>query len=243
MDTSQDNDIAQYWAVVPAAGIGKRMNAEIPKQYLNIGVKTVIEYTLNTLLRHPKITGIVVAISPNDQHWELMKFASNKPILTVTGGEHRYQSVLNALHALREIVKSNDWVLVHDAARPCLRSTDVSKMIQELRRDAVGGILAVPVKDTIKQSDSNNIISKTIDRTLLWHAQTPQMFRYGLLCTALTQSMQKKLIVTDEASAIEFCGYQPKLVEGHADNIKITSPEDLEIASYYLSLLTKTNVC
>jgi 2-C-methyl-D-erythritol 4-phosphate cytidylyltransferase len=221
--------------VVPAAGVGARMGGDRPKQYLPLGGRTVIEQSLACLLDHPAIEGAVVAISEDDGYWADLHYQHAKPVLLAPGGEERCHSVLSALKVLSDTAADNDWVLVHDAARPCLRHEDIDQLIDACKGHKVGGILAVPVKDTIKKADDSGEITQTIDRSVLWHAQTPQMFRLGVLRKALEQALEKGVVVTDEASAIEWMGLQPLLVEGHADNIKITRPEDLVLAEFYLS--------
>ncbi|MCP4408766.1 MAG: 2-C-methyl-D-erythritol 4-phosphate cytidylyltransferase [Gammaproteobacteria bacterium] len=225
---------AAHWVVIPAAGIGKRMNAERPKQYLSLGCQTVIEHTLDRFLCVPQITGIVVALDPRDAFWPGLKIVSDKPLLTVAGGKQRCHSVLNALEHLADKAELQDWVLVHDAARPCLSNADLLRLIDTLDQDPVGGILAAPVRDTIKRDDAQLRIAQTIDRSGLWHALTPQMFRLEALSGALRKSLAEDYLVTDEASAMEYVGLRPRLVEGRTDNIKITRPEDLSLAEYYL---------
>lgn len=244
---SSDSPV-NYWAVVPAAGVGARMGADRPKQYLPLAGKTVIEHSLDRLLNHPMIKGAVVAISSGDEYWAelgyLQKKQHEKSVQLAPGGEERCDSVLNALQVLQQTANDNDWVLVHDAARPCLRAGDIDALIQQCKDHPVGGILAVPVNDTIKKSagpDSGNDISATIDRSLLWRAQTPQMFRLGMLHDALSQAVAAHVTITDEASAVEWHGQTPILVEGHGDNIKITCPEDLPLAEFYFSQLGPIN--
>jgi 2-C-methyl-D-erythritol 4-phosphate cytidylyltransferase len=226
-----------YWVIVPAAGVGRRMNAVIPKQYLPLAGRTVIEHTLAILLGHSRIGGVVVAIESADRWWRTLRFSTDKPLLQVTGGEQRCQSVMNGLLALKEWAHPDDWVLVHDAVRPCLRVMDMDLLIEVLTEDSVGGLLAVPVRDTLKRADSAGRISATVDRNRLWQALTPQMFRLGILLTALGRALEKGVYVTDEAAAVEAVGLAPRLVEGHADNIKITCPEDLALAEFYLTRL------
>lgn len=238
----------KFWAVIPAAGVGARMGGNRPKQYLPLAGKTVIEHSLERLLNHPLISGAIVAISHADEYWpELasqIKQQQNKPLQTAPGGLERCDSVLNALQALLVRADKNDWVLVHDAARPCVREGDINRLIEYCKDHPVGGILAVPVKDTIKQSagsgETNNIAT-TIDRSLLWHAQTPQMFRLGMLHDVLTQALAANVVMTDDASALEWSGRTPLLVEGHGDNIKITNPEDLPLAEFYFSQTGSTS--
>lgn len=225
---------ARHWVVIPAAGVGARMKADRPKQYLPLYGKTVIEHTLNCFTQHPAITGIVVALSPDDPYWPGLHIESRLPLHIAAGGQERCHSVLNALHLLAQHAASDDWVLVHDAARPCLTRPDIDKLCTELNDDTVGGILAVPVRDTMKRADGEGRIGATEDRNGLWHALTPQMFRLGLLTQALEQALADGFVVTDEASAVEHAGLRPKLVEGRADNIKVTRPEDLALAEFFL---------
>jgi len=231
------NHQQKYWAVVPAAGSGTRMGAEKPKQYLTLLQKTIIEHTLERLLRHESISGISIAISSGDSYWNSVRFNTDKTVVVAHGGKERCHSVINALNALNNIAAADDWVLVHDAARPCVRLQDIDKLINELQEHPVGGILAVPVHDTIKRGGMAAQIVETVDRRDLWQAQTPQMFRLESLRNALQQAIEDGFLVTDEASAMEHLGLKPKLVEGHADNIKVTRPEDLPLAEFYLQTL------
>lgn len=226
------------WAIVPAAGVGKRMGSVIPKQYLSLAGRPVIAYTLDALLHHPRIVGAVVAISTEDAWWPEVATeltTADKPLWVVAGGAERCHSVLNGLEALREQADPMDWVLVHDAARPCLTSHDLDRLLLELAADPVGGLLATPVRDTLKHADIGGRVVATVDRSQLWHALTPQMFRLELLQNALNAVLARGLLVTDEAAAIEAAGYTPRLVEGRADNFKITHPEDLALAEFYLT--------
>lgn len=224
----------RFWAVVPAAGVGKRMGSQIPKQYLPLGDRLVIEHTLTHLAAHPKINKIVVAIGADDGYWENIACPDTADIVAVAGGEERCDSVFNGLQALRSEAKADDWVLVHDAARPCLRVADVESLITTLIDHPVGGILGLPVADTMKRSDATGLIVETVSRERLWRALTPQMFRFGLLYDALLNARGANATITDEASAIEWAGFSPRMVEGHADNIKITQPQDLSLAALYL---------
>lgn len=225
-------EAAKYWAVVPAAGVGKRMQADRPKQYLFLEEKTVLEQTLNRLLQAGVFSAIAVAITKEDPYWPELECSRHEKIITAAGGKERADSVLSALKALRKYASDTDWVLVHDAARPCLTGTDIKHLINELKHDDVGGILALTSHDTLKNVQANAII-KTIDRTKVWRALTPQMFRYGMLKQALEQA-EGNPNITDEASALEIQGLQPKIVEGRPDNIKITQPEDLALAAFYM---------
>lgn len=222
-----------YWVIVPAAGIGTRMGADYPKQYLPFLDKTVIEYTLACLLRTPKISGVYVALAEQDVFWSQLSIASNPLIQCVEGATERAGSVLNAVEALSAAAKDDDWVLVHDAARPCIRPQDIEHLIRMVGDHDVGGILGVPVSDTLKKV-TNKYIDSTVDRRDLWQAQTPQMFRVGLLRSCLQRAIAEKKIITDEASAVEMFGYHPLIVKGRSSNLKITYPEDLAIASFLL---------
>jgi 2-C-methyl-D-erythritol 4-phosphate cytidylyltransferase len=222
----------KFWAVVPAAGVGKRMNADRPKQYLPLAGKTVIEHTLSRLLQADVFAAVAVAISEEDPYWLELDIARHEKIITASGGKERADSVLSGLRAIRAHAHDDDWVLVHDAARPCITSADIHHLIDTLINDVVGGILALPSADTLKSVQSNNILA-TLDRSHIWRALTPQMFRYGSLKTALEQAVGNPAI-TDEASALEIQGLQPKIVEGRPDNIKITRPEDLALAQFFI---------
>lgn len=224
----------QVWAIVPAAGNGSRMQADRPKQYLNLSDKPVIMHTLERLISHPQITGVVVAIADNDPYWPLLAIPEHWPLYRTAGGVERADSVFNALNFLKNLTETDPWVLVHDAARPCLRHSDIDRMLTELSQDPVGGILGVPVTETVKRVDPQNRIIETVSRDNLWRAATPQMFRLETLIKALAQTRAAQCKVTDEASAMEYAGYQPTMVEGHADNLKITLPKDLALAALYL---------
>ena len=222
----------KFWAVVPAAGVGKRMNADRPKQYLQLNGKTVLEQTLLRLLQAEVFSAVSVAISVEDPYWPELPLASHAKVVTAAGGKERADSVLSALKAIRDVAADSDWVLVHDAARPCLTTDDIHLIINSLVDDEVGGILALASHDTLKNVQGRSILG-TLDRSHIWRALTPQMFRYGRLKSAL-EAAEGNLAVTDEASAVEMQGGQPKIVEGRPDNIKITRPEDLALAQFYL---------
>lgn len=224
----------RYWIIVPAAGVGTRMGASIPKQYLTIGSKTILEYTLERLLQVPQLAGLYLALSLDDDYWRSLALAKHPLLKVIAGGNERSDSVLNALQSLQSEADNNDWVLVHDAARPCVMLESIMMLIEQLRDHSIGGILGVPVSDTLKHVDQSQTIQQTVDRSVLWQAQTPQMFRYGLLRDCLQQALAAGKTITDEASAIEACGYQPLMVQGRSDNIKITRPEDLAIAKLIL---------
>lgn len=212
------------------------MGAAVPKQYLQLAGKTIAEHTLARLSLVPQIAEIVVAVAEFDPYWESLTLNLNIKISSCLAGEERVYSVRNALRSLAGRAKPDDWVLVHDVARPCVRVDDIKKLIAAVEAHSAGGILAAPVTDTLKKADQNTQISTTIDRKNVWRAFTPQMFRYGMLLAAIEQSLTSKLVVTDESSAIEYAGGSPMLVEGASDNIKITTPEDLVLAEYFLRL-------
>lgn len=224
----------RFWVVVPAAGSARRMGAAVPKQYLPLAGRTVIEWSLAPFLAHPGAAAVVVALSANDQHWSQLGLAGETKIVTTMGGAERMDSVLAGLRALQDRAAPDDWVLVHDAARPCLAASDLDRMLIELNGDPVGGLLAAPVVDTLKRADESGRVAQTVAREKLWRALTPQMFRYSVLQRALESAQAKGTAVTDEAQAVEALGLQPKLVAGDADNIKITLPEDLPRAERIL---------
>lgn len=221
-------------AIIPAAGVGKRMKQNKPKQYLLINGLTVIEHTVSKFLLHPNVGKIVIAISDGDPYFPTLAIASHPDVICVAGGKERADTVLNALDL---VVKQqlSEWVLIHDAARPCVTAEDIDHLIDEALVDDVGAILATPVRDTMKRSDAAQNIVSTESRDNLWHALTPQMFRAVPLQSALSQALSLGVLVTDDASAMEIIGLRPHLVAGRADNIKITQPEDLVLAEFYLT--------
>lgn len=223
-----------YWAVVPAAGVGARMGGERPKQYLPLRGRTVLEHSVARLHRHPRIAGVVVALAAHDgEGIKLLGGASAKPLLIAEGGAERAQSVLSALKKLHGVAQAHDWVLVHDAVRPCLRAGDIDKLIDTLSAHAHGGFLAGRVNDTTWMEEGAAL--RVLDRKKLWRAFTPQMFRFDPLLIALESALAQGKAITDEASAMLLCGARPQPVEGRADNIKITYPEDLALAEFYLA--------
>ncbi len=226
---------ASLWAVVPAAGVGSRMAAECPKQYLMLNGRAVLQHSLEALLVLPALRGIAVAIAEHDSQWLTLPAASDARVRRAKGGAARSDSVLSGLDALTDVADDQDWVLVHDAARPCLALSDLQGLIDALADDDIGGLLALPVADTVKRADVDGRVQRTVDRAGLWLAQTPQMFRFKALRDALIGARDAGVSVTDEASAIEWAGYQPKLVPGSANNIKITLPADLVLAQRHLA--------
>lgn len=226
-------DLRQYIVVVPAAGVGKRMLADRPKQYLMLAGKTVLEQTLLGLIAHPQIKHIVVALDPNDPYFEELEISRAEWLTRVDGGQERVDSVLAGLCK----IKQTDWVLVHDAARPCVSHSDLTKLLQLADKGNEGGILATPVRDTMKR-ESHSIpgsIQRTEAREGLWHALTPQFFPFQQLFDALQSAIKAGVTITDEASAVEWTGAEVKLVEGDASNIKITRPADLQLAEFYFT--------
>lgn len=221
-------------AVIPAAGTGKRFGAATPKQYLMIGGMTVMQWTINRITAFPQISNVIVAVHPDDRLADTLPFDHPSKLRFVTGGDERSDSVLAGLRALD--CPDDDWVLVHDVARPCITAADLERLIQMAGADPVGGLLALPVRDTLKKSGGNGLqVAHTLPRDNVWQAQTPQMFRYGLLRQALETARRDGQPVTDESSAIEHLGLHPLLVHGNPRNLKITYPEDLELASFFLS--------
>ncbi len=228
--------MSDFFALVPAAGSGSRMGQDLPKQYLPLAGQPLIFHALNTLCASPDITTVFVVLSPDDTLFhshDWTRFGDKLQPL-YCGGASRAESVTNGL--LASELEPDDWVLVHDAARPCLTQAHLSRLIAELRDDDVGGILAVPVADTLKRADEQQRIACTEARAGLWQAQTPQMFRAGLLAQALVNAKN----VTDEASAVEALGLKPKLVLSESGNFKVTYPQDLLLAELLLQQGKKT---
>lgn len=223
------------YVVVPAAGAGRRMGSAIPKQYLQLNGRTVLEHTLGRMAGHARVRQVVVAISADDEVYASLAPRLPAKVVSVIGGAERCHSVLAALRSLSGLAAADAWVMVHDAARPCVRSEDLDRMLAELIDSEVGGVLAAPVRDTLKRCDADGAILATVDRSALWHALTPQMFRLRTLLHAIEAALVAGVIVTDEAQAIERAGLTPRVVAGHADNLKITHPEDLPLASLILA--------
>ncbi len=226
----------RHFAIVPAAGTGARFGAGTPKQYLPLAGRPLIHHTLATLCRSPKIERVLVVLAPDDAHWAGHDWRELGPKLETVyaGGATRAASVLAGLSALATAAADDDWVLVHDAARPCLSPALLDALLAELADDPVGGLLAVPVADTLKRQDEARRVAATEPRDGLWQAQTPQMFRHGPLRAGLRQGGAG---MTDEASAIEQLGLRPRLVECDSRNLKITYPQDLRLASLILERL------
>ncbi|KFZ38238.1 2-C-methyl-D-erythritol 4-phosphate cytidylyltransferase [Shewanella mangrovi] len=219
-------------AVVPAAGIGSRMKAECPKQYLPLADSCILAVTLDVLLSHPAIDEVFVALNADDQFFAQLPQAQHPKLHQVIGGAERVDSVIAALKQIDDAVS---WALVHDAARPCLTHADIDKLLASREQYPQGAILAAPVRDTMKRARKDGCIDTTVPRDALWHALTPQFFPTATLLPALEQAVQAGVNVTDEASAMEWAGVAPGLVSGRADNIKVTHPDDLPLAALYLA--------
>lgn len=227
------NDAA-LWCVVPAAGRSERFGGDIPKQYLPIAGKPLLLHTLERVASHARIAGMMVVVGAHDRHWpRALGEIDGKPVLTTVGGAERADSVLAGLKALPATVHDDHFVLVHDAARPCVALRDISRLI-DAGIAAGGALLAAPLRDTLKRADADNRVAATEAREARWRALTPQLFRRGALTQALQASRAQGVAVTDEAMAIERAGGRPLLVEGSADNIKITTPVDLAFAEFIL---------
>lgn len=222
------------WVVVPAAGRGSRFGGERPKQYLEVYGRTLLQHTLERLARHPQVSGLQVVLAAGDALWPGWRELHGKPVRSCGGGAERADSVLAGLRALPESVRERDWVLVHDAARPCLRHDDLTRLFDHGCAHGVGAILAAPVRDTLKRADARGEIGGTEPRERLWRAFTPQLFRRATLERALEAALLAGEPITDEAMAIERLGLKPLLVEGAEDNIKVTTPADLGYAEYLL---------
>lgn len=223
---------SRLWAVVPAAGSGRRFGGSTPKQYLKLHNQPIMVHSINRLFALP-LSGCVVAISPDDQLAQTLQYQNSTQLHFVAGGAERMDSVLAGLDFLQDHAAVDDWVLVHDVARPCIAVESLCGLHETLMNDAVGGILAIPVRDTLKKAHNGTIV-ETVSRDHLWQAQTPQMFRFGLLRDALIAAKKQSLQVTDEASAVELAGFTVKVVEGRMDNIKVTYQDDLALAEAIL---------
>lgn len=223
----------KYHALIPAAGGGSRIGGSKPKQYLPLAGRPLIWHTLQTLTAVSAIEHVHVIVAPDDRWWNTHDWSPFTERLNVLrcGGATRAESVMRGLHALGGLINDDDWVLVHDAARCCLSVEHVTKLIEEVGADPIGGLLAIPVADTLKRAQADGRVAATVSRDGLWQAQTPQMFHYRLLLDALERTPD----VTDEAGAVEALGFHPKLVAADATNLKVTWPLDLELAGWILA--------
>jgi 2-C-methyl-D-erythritol 4-phosphate cytidylyltransferase len=228
----------RYYLVIPAAGSGRRFGSAVPKQYAALGSSTVIEHALAPFETDADCAGIVVAVAPDDDLWPAIAARRTRLVETAEGGEQRAHSVRNALRVLAAQARQDDWVMVHDAARPCLTAADVAMLKRELSSHPVGGLLAMPLADTLKRAlePGSHVthVEETVDRHGHWRAATPQVFRFGVLLRALEQAISQGRVPTDEAQAIEWSGQRPRLVAGRADNIKVTTGDDLALAAAIL---------
>jgi 2-C-methyl-D-erythritol 4-phosphate cytidylyltransferase len=223
------------WAVVPAAGRGSRFGAGLPKQYLDIAGRPLIAYTLDALLSHPSVSGVMVVLAEDDHHWRGVELPGDKPVNICVGGAERADSVLAGLNALPDSVRADEFVLVHDAARPNLSHMDLDRLLHIGTNDPVGAILAAPVRDTLKRAGDDGGIDGTEPRERLWRALTPQLFRRMQLSRALDAARAAGATITDESMAMERQGLRPLLIEGNEDNFKVTTPADLARFEYVLS--------
>jgi 2-C-methyl-D-erythritol 4-phosphate cytidylyltransferase len=222
------------WAVVPAAGVGRRTGLDLPKQYVELAGRPLLAWTLERLLAHPRVAGAMVVLAQDDRHWPGWTTIAGKPVRTCVGADDRAGSVRAGLAALAEDVVIADWVLVHDGARPCLAQDELDDLILHGCGHPVGALLALPVSDTLKQANARAESIGSLPREQAWRAQTPQLFRYGELCAALDRARADGAMVTDEAGALERLGRLPLLVPGRASNLKVTTAEDLALAAWYL---------
>ncbi len=226
----------QCWAVIPATGVGSRIGADRPKQYLSLGDKTVLEHTLDNLFSFHAIDGVMLILSESDDHWPLLKYHSNKPLLTCIGGAQRHHSVFNGLSSLKSQLTADCIVMIHDAVRPFVLHQDLDLLLQVARGCEDGALLATPLADTLKKANTDLTVLSTQPREHLWRALTPQAFYLSKIYTALESILTQNLLVTDDASAMELSGYHPRLVQGDGRNIKITHPEDLRLAQVFLDM-------
>ncbi|MEN8991435.1 2-C-methyl-D-erythritol 4-phosphate cytidylyltransferase [Avibacterium paragallinarum] len=224
----------KLWAIIPAAGSGSRFSKTELKQYQNIAGLTVLEHTVARLNQLP-LTGYVLAIGEQDNIAQTLALANQDKAHFCLGGAERVHSVLNALQYLSAIANDDDWVFVHDAARPCVSQLSLEDLVQSAVDSELSAILAIPVRDTLKRVETAPLISTTVDRSTLWQAQTPQIAKLGVLKNAIEQALAAGATITDEASALEFVGEQVNVVQGRSDNIKITYPDDLELARLILA--------
>lgn len=229
----------RYFLVMPAAGSGRRFSASTPKQYAALGATTVIEHSLAPFESDPDCAGIVVVTASDDATWPTIAARRTRLVDIAPGGEERAHSVRSGLLALAPRVRDDDWIMVHDAARPCLAASDLAHLKKEIGAHEIGGLLAIPLADTLKRATRNPdyapAVEATVDRADLWRAATPQVFRFGALRRALDAALAARRLPTDEAQALEWAGHRPRLVAGRADNIKVTTADDLALAAAILS--------
>ena len=225
-------DSIPIWAVIPATGIGNRMHADRPKQYLRLGQQTILQHTLDRLLSHPEIDGAVLVHHSQDAYWTDLNYRALKPLLICTGGAQRQHSVFNGLQYLNQHAAGNPLVLIHDAVRPFVSHGDLSRLIELAVSQPDGALLAAVVADTLKLADKTSRVIATQSRENLWRALTPQAFRLDMITAALQSALEKNLAITDDASAMELAGFHPQLVSSATMNFKITTPDDLLLAQF-----------
>lgn len=225
----------RIWAVLVAAGGGSRFGDATPKQYLPLAGRSMLEHSLGAFLSEDLIAGVVLVLAANDGRWPQLDIKSSKPLLHVIGGAERADSVCAGLRTVVAQADAEVWALVHDAARPCLQTHVLRKFIEQLRDDPVGGLLALPSHDTLKQMNDDGRVSATVNRDRIWYAQTPQMFRAGALLQAYEAAAKAGISPTDDAGAMEYVGLAPRVVRGQATNLKVTTREDMKLAEYILS--------
>lgn len=223
---------ARCWGVIPAAGVGARMAASLPKQHLQVVGKSLLQHSIDALLAIAAVESVVVALRADDPRASALRAVPR--VRLAVGGARRADSVLAALRLLQEIAQPDDWVLVHDAARPCLSPADGERLVAAVLASGTGALLAEPVVDTLKRVAADGRVLGTVDRSELWRAQTPQMFRLGELADALERALRAGAAITDEASAMEWAGHPVAVVPGSSRNLKVTVPEDLALAEFYL---------
>lgn len=231
-----DGRMPRYYALIPAAGVGSRMQSATPKQYLPLGGKPMLAHAVAALAAVDAIEHVFVVVSAEDGYVDGLALQDARVSVLRVGGATRHESVQNGLRTIRGQCSDADWILVHDAARPGLTPALVARLMDAVGDDEVGGLLALPVADTMKQSDASHRVCATIPRTGLWAAQTPQMFRCGMLAGALQSAQDSATVVTDEASAVEALGLKPLLVEGSLRNMKVTLPEDAALVELFLGM-------
>ena len=225
------NNLDPIWAIVPASGVGRRMQGRLPKQYLQLCGKSILEHTLDRLLSFDDIRGVILVLRSDDRHWQELNYQSQKPLIIATGGDERQDSVFSGLLRLFDLETGDPSVMIHDAVRPLVSHQDLQRLIKSAKHNTAGAILGVPVSDTLKRQDEETNIAETVERVGLWRAFTPQLFRAELLLQAYKHVSKNNLPITDDAAAIEALGMRPALVECSAQNIKITHPQDLELAT------------
>ena len=225
----------KLWAVVPAAGQGRRVGGAVPKQYREIAGMPVLAHTLKRLAAVQEIDATFVGVSETDSHWRNLPLPPGMQVACYTGGQSRAETVWLGLQALQACVGTSDWILVHDAARPCVQVEDIDALISAVIPSLDGGLLAVPVTDTIKVANQDSTTKQTMDRKMLWRAQTPQLFRFSVLYTALQAVVHDLESISDESAAVEKLGLKPLIVQSAERNIKITNDKDLQLAEFFLS--------